>query len=254
MTELAQMHSHTPEAHEEIHVPGPSIAPLLASGGALCLAYSVISSSLPLLGLGVASIFIGVVAWLWGNLTIHAPDMGVELPKMAMWLFIGTEVMFFTALIVNYLVMRAAAPPGYNHLLNIPVTAVNTFVLLTSSLTVVLALDAAQRDDRKRLVFWLLGTIVLGTLFVSVQAYEYTKLIEEGFTLDANRFGTAFFVLTGFHGSHVTIGVLWCLAVFMRARRGGFTATRWLGVEIFGLYWHFVDIVWILLFVLIYLI
>ncbi len=180
---------------------------------------------------------------------------GIDNRKFGVWLFIASEVMFFMALIGMFLAYRGQ--PGwadFHHMLDVPLTAVNTFVLLTSSLFVVLAVNAAQQGNRRSLTLWLLLTAIFGTAFVSVQAFEYTQLFGEGASLSASIFGSVFFTTTGFHGLHVIIGILWCLVVLLRASRGGFTGGRYMAVELFGLYWHFVDVVWIILFMLIYLI
>jgi heme/copper-type cytochrome/quinol oxidase subunit 3 len=180
---------------------------------------------------------------------------GVDNRKFGVWLFIASEVMFFMALIGMYLAYRGQASwTEFHHALDIPLTAVNTFILLTSSLMVVLAVSAAQQGNKRNLTLWMLATVVLGTIFVSIQAFEYGKLATEGHTLSSDLAGNVFFTLTGFHGLHVIIGVLWGVFVLLRAARGGFGQSNYMGVELFGLYWHFVDVVWILLFTIIYLI
>lgn len=180
---------------------------------------------------------------------------GVDNRKFGVWLFIASEVMFFMALIGMYLAYRGQASwTEFHHALDIPLTAVNTFILLTSSLMVVLAVSAAQQGNKRNLVVWMIATVVLGTIFVSIQAFEYSKLGSEGHTLSSDLAGTVFFTLTGFHGFHVIIGILWGVFVLLRATRGGFGRSNFMGVELFGLYWHFVDVVWILLFTIIYLI
>jgi heme/copper-type cytochrome/quinol oxidase subunit 3 len=178
----------------------------------------------------------------------------VNTPKLGMWIFLASEVMFFSALIAAFLMYRVRGPADANHVLNIPLTAFNTFVLLTSSMTVVLALAAAQRNDQAKLRLWLLISLLFGGTFLSVQMIEYFKLFEEGLTINSNMFGTIFFTLTGFHGTHVFIGLLWLVGIIVQAFRGRFNATYNMSLEIFGLYWHFVDIVWIILFVIVYLI
>lgn len=179
---------------------------------------------------------------------------GVGNRKFGMWLFLASEVLFFTSLIGMFIAYRGR-PEGAAFLqsFDIPLTAANTFLLLTSSFTVVMSIAAVQAGRQNQLKVWLLATIVLGAAFVSIQGYEYSRFGAEGFGLATNATTGAFFVLTGFHGMHVIIGVLWCLAVLIRALRGGFSQTNYLGVELFGLYWHFVDVVWIILFTVIYL-
>ena len=128
------------------------------------------------------------------------------------------------------------------------------FFLLTSSLCVVLGLTEIQKDNRAGLARWLGATAFLGAAFVGIQGYEYSKLIQEGITLTSSQFGTGFFFLTGFHGLHVLVGVIWALVLVGHTLRGGFSRQEHMGYEIFGLYWHFVDVVWIFIFTLVYLV
>ncbi|MFQ5859842.1 MAG: heme-copper oxidase subunit III, partial [Anaerolineae bacterium] len=137
---------------------------------------------------------------------------------------------------------------------DIPFTSISSFVLVMSSVTMVLALAAIQRGDQRGLRIWLLATALLGITFVGGQAFEFTEFYNEGLSLSSNLFGTTFFVLTGFHGAHVTVGVLILLSLFAMALRGRLTQANSLNVELAGLYWHFVDIVWIVIFTLVYLI
>jgi cytochrome c oxidase subunit 3/cytochrome o ubiquinol oxidase subunit 3 len=185
------------------------------------------------------------------------PGTGVYNEKVAMWVFLGSEVMFFTALIGTYIILRFAhpeawAPPGKT--LNVPVTAANTFLLICSSMTMVKAFAAAQDDDQRGLRLWLIATVLIGASFVGVQAYEYTHLIEKGFVPGEGLYGSTFYAMTGFHGFHVTMGVLCMIFVTWRAFQGRYTARDHRGVEVIGLYWHFVDLVWIILFTIVYLI
>lgn len=197
--------------------------------------------------------------------------------KLGMWVFLGSEVMFFTALIGSYIILRFGSPeffaePGV--ILNIPVTAVNTFLLICSSVTMVKAFAAVQDGDQQRLKLYLVLTCVIGATFVGVQAYEYSELLHHGFgpggylpgselaegaaagTLPASVsiYGSSFYTMTGFHGFHVTCGVVSMVYVTVKAFRGKYTATDHRGVEVIGLYWHFVDLVWIILFTIVYLV
>jgi heme/copper-type cytochrome/quinol oxidase subunit 3 len=172
-----------------------------------------------------------------------------------MWTFLGSDCLFFGSLIATYLSMRGKAPFGPEQdIFNIPFTSVSTFVLLFSSLFMVLALAAIQRGDSRALRIWLAGTAALGMVFLSGQVFEFTTFYEKGLSLDHSVFGSTFFVLTGFHGAHVTIGVLWLLSLFVLSLRGKIEQKDSLNVEIAGLYWHFVDIVWIIIFTVVYLI
>jgi len=189
---------------------------------------------------------------------VHAPtaeerQFGVENQKFAMWLFLGSEVMFFTVLIAAFVFIRIAHPEEHN-VLNIPLTSLNTFMLLTSSFTVVRSLAALEEGNQTKFLRSIALTIILGTAFLSIQAFEYNNLSQEGLTLSSGPFGMAFFTLTGFHGTHVLIGIIWAIKVFWNGFNGKYTKEDHWGVEFFGLYWHFVDVVWILIFTVVYLI
>jgi heme/copper-type cytochrome/quinol oxidase subunit 3 len=164
--------------------------------------------------------------------------------------------MFFGSLIGTYLSYKGKSinGPGPHEILNIPLTSVSAFVLLMSSLLMVLALAAVQRNDMKWAKIWLFMTALFGSGFVGFQCFEFTHFVHLGLTLHTNLFGTTFFVLTGFHGAHVTGGVIWLLSLWVLALRGKLGPQDSLKVEICGLYWHFVDIVWIAIFTLVYLI
>ena len=186
----------------------------------------------------------------------HHTSTGLDSWKIGFWTFIGSECLLFASLISTYLVYKgkSIAGPYPEDILNIPLTSVSTFVLLMSSLSMVLALDAVRRGNRGRSLLWLGGVIVLGSGFLGFQAYEFTHFVHEGLTIQQNVFGSSFFVLTGFHGAHVTVGVIWMTTLFLMALRNKLPAGDALKVEIAGLYWHFVDVVWIVIFTLVYLI
>ncbi|HEY7874059.1 MAG TPA: cytochrome c oxidase subunit 3 [Actinomycetota bacterium] len=182
---------------------------------------------------------------------------GLDNTKMAMWAFLGSECLFFGSMISTYLLYRnnVVEGPAPHDIYDIPYTSVSSFVLLMSSLTMVLALAAIQRRDQKALRAWLLATAFLGVVFIGGQIYEFTAFVDEGLTLSTSTFGSAFFVLTGFHGAHVTVGILMLLSLFglsLAGRLDGHDDAR--KVELIGLYWHFVDIVWIVIFTIVYLI
>jgi len=193
------------------------------------------------------------------------PGFGVYNLKLGMWVFLLSEVMFFTSLIGAYVILRFAHPDQFaapGEVLNVPLTAINTFILICSSVTMVKAFAAVEKDDQKGLKLWLLATIVLGATFVGVQIYEYYHLIHDDFVPNAADYaagggplyGSTFYLMTGFHGLHVSIGVLCLIFVYFKAMRGGYSSSNLGGVEIMGLYWHFVDLVWIVLFTIVYLI
>jgi len=191
----------------------------------------------------------------------HAPvaletSTGLDNRKLLMWLFLASECLLFGSLIGAYLLYRNRSVDGPypEDLFDIPFTSVSAFVLLMSSVTMVLALAAIQRGDQRGLRIWLLSTALLGLLFLSGQAFEFTEFNREGLSLSSNLFGTTFFVLTGFHGAHVTVGVLILLSLLVMAFRGRLTQAQSMNIELAGLYWHFVDAVWIVIFTLVYLI
>jgi heme/copper-type cytochrome/quinol oxidase subunit 3 len=180
---------------------------------------------------------------------------GLDNRKLGMWLFLVTEVMLFSGLIGGMLQMKARSPADAHEVLNVPVTAVNTFVLIISSTTVVLALQAIMNGDKRKMRMYLLATLGLGAVFLGIQMFEYYELIvHEGFTASGSLFGAGFFSVTGFHGFHVFIGLIWCSWLIRQAFQDKFSPTNYMRIEIFGLYWHYVDIVWIILFTIIYLI
>jgi heme/copper-type cytochrome/quinol oxidase subunit 3 len=179
--------------------------------------------------------------------------LGLDHLKLGMWLFLASEVMFFGGLISAFLHYKINNPGTESSLLDVGLVGVNTFVLLTSSLTVVLALTAIRRGDRRGLIGYLAATIFLGAAFLVGQGNEFATLYRHGLTLSSSVYGSGFFTLTGFHGLHVFVGICWALSTLVKAVRGGYSQMTHLGVEVFGLYWHFVDIVWIILFTLIYL-
>jgi len=186
---------------------------------------------------------------------IHT-STGLDNTKMAMWAFLGSECLFFGSMITTYLLYRnrVVAGPKPHEIYDIPYTSVSSFVLLMSSLTMVLALAALQRGDHKALRAWLLATAFLGVVFIGGQIYEFTAFVEEGLTISTSTFGSAFFVLTGFHGAHVTVGILMLLSLFGLSIAGRLPQEDSRKVELIGLYWHFVDIVWIVIFTVVYLI
>ena len=184
-------------------------------------------------------------------------NLGIETRKLGMWLFLASEVMFFTGLIGDYIVLRQATPewPDPTQILNIPLTAFNTFLLICSSATLVKGLSSAQEGDQEGMQVGLFLTVLLGSLFLFIQAHEYHELMHiKHLTPSSSIFGSCFFTMTGFHGMHVLVGVLCMLFVFIKSLRGKYTPQDYKGIEIVGLYWHFVDLVWIILFTIVYLI
>ncbi len=228
-----------------------------------------------------------------------APAAPITPGKVAIWLFLATEVMFFTGLIGTYIVLRAgSAPTAYSNLfspgtdlsivlrqkpeglvttswprpfdpsmnpLSVDLTAANTFILMASSLTMILALSACQRDDKRKTALYLTATAVIGTVFLGIQAFEYNQLLfahhypagvsQTGhFTPDVSVFASCFFTMTGFHGLHVAGGLVAIFALMVRSWFGAYSSTNSHSIEVISLYWHFVDLVWLILFTVVYLI
>lgn len=186
----------------------------------------------------------------------HRTSTGLSHNKLLMWAFLASDVMFFGSLIMTYMIYRGRSVTGpFPHdILNIPYTSVSAAVLLLSSLMMVLALAAIQRGNVRAFRIWLLATAAMGLLFLGGQFFEFTEFYDMGLTLSSNLFGSTFFVLTGFHGTHVGIGIIWLLSLVAMSFRGQINQENAEKVEIAGLYWHFVDIVWIVIFTLVYLI
>ncbi len=209
----------------------------------------------------------------------HYTSTGLDSRKIGIWAFIGSECMLFVSLISTYLIYKGRSRVGpfphetwvdpatghhFNAILNIPVTSMSTFTLLMSSLFMVLALSAVQnknvpkRTRGERIlgssILWLWATAAAGTTFLGFQAFEFTSFVHEGLSIRTNLFGSSFFTLTGFHGAHVTAGVIWLLTLLSIDYKRGLGPNDALKVDIAALYWHFVDVVWIAIFTLVYLI
>jgi len=199
----------------------------------------------------------------------HHTSTGLDSTKIAIWAFIGSECLFFMSLISTYLIYKGrnlvgplphdawtdpATGQAFPAILNIPVTSASTFVLLMSSLFMVLAHGAVVRGDRKYSKFWLAATALAGATFLGFQAFEFTEFVHNGLTINRNLFGSTFFTLTGFHGAHVTAGVIWLITLLFIDFRRGLGPRDATNVDICALYWHFVDVVWIAIFTLVYLI
>lgn len=191
------------------------------------------------------------------HMTETAPIAQHENTKLGMWVFLGGEVVFFVSLILLIIFTRLTNTnydAQFRSHLSIPVIAANTFVLVTSSYFVVRALEAISfKGDQKSLRTNLILVIVLGLVFLGGQAFEWTTLFSEGVDFSTT-YGLPFFTVTGIHGTHVFVGVIWAIYLLVGHGRKPFTKENHLGIENFGLYWHFVDIVWIVLFTVIYLI
>jgi|TARA_Y100000588_G_scaffold159180_1_gene173099 heme/copper-type cytochrome/quinol oxidase subunit 3 len=187
---------------------------------------------------------------------VEETSTGLNNRKLLMWAFLGSDVMFFGAFIATYLVYRGKSlvGPYPSEVLNIPITTVSTFVLLMSSLAMVLALHYVKEGEKNKGTLWILAVVVLGAIFMGFQFVEFREFAHLGLTPRTNIFGTTFFILTGIHGAHVTIGVIWMAFLAYSSNNGALRSDNALDLEIAGLYWHFVDIVWIVIFTVIYLI
>lgn len=186
----------------------------------------------------------------------HATNTGYSNEKLGMWVFLGSECLLFGGLISTYLLYqdRAVSGPLPKDLYDIPFTSVSSFVLLMSSLTMVLAVGSQMRGDLRRARTWLVTTALLGGVFISGQVYEFTSFVKEGMGFTTNLAASAFYTLTGFHGVHVSVGIIMLLSLVALSAKGGLPQEKAETVEIVGLYWHFVDVVWILIFTIVYLI
>ncbi len=186
----------------------------------------------------------------------HGTSTGLSNNKLAMWLFLGSECLLFGGLISTYMLYRGrySGGPGPSQIFDIPVTSVSSFILLMSSLTMVLAVNSAKRKDDRNTKLWLAVTAMLGALFVGGQVYEFTSFYHEGLGFTSSLFGSSFYTLTGFHGVHVTVGIIMLLALVGIIGRSRIPGDKAEVVELIGLYWHFVDVVWVVIFTLVYLI
>ena len=197
----------------------------------------------------------------------HGSTTGISNNKLMMWVFLGSECLLFGALISTYILYKERFvnntngnnplglenPIGPPEIFDIPFTSASSFILLCSSLTMVLALSAIQRADYYRFKVWTISTASLGSVFIAGQIYEFTEFYEKGLGYTTNIFGSAFYTLTGFHGVHVSVGIVMLLMLLVMHNQGRLNSDKAETVEIVGLYWHFVDIVWILIFTIVYL-
>ncbi|HPU38237.1 MAG TPA: cytochrome c oxidase subunit 3 [Microthrixaceae bacterium] len=191
---------------------------------------------------------------------IHETSTGISNSKLAMWVYLASDCMLFGGLISTYLLYKnrpgsipglAGSPVKASELFNIPFTSMTSFILLMSSLTMVLAVNSIMAGDTKRMRLWLTSTCVLGGLFLAGQVYEFTEFVNEGLGFTSNVSASAFYTLTGFHGAHVAVGIIVLLSAVGFSFRKRLDAEA---VEVLGLYWHFVDIVWVVIFAIVYLI
>lgn len=179
--------------------------------------------------------------------------------KIGMWIFLVTDAMSFSGFLIAYAILRATIPwPVPSEHLGVALSGFATFILICSSVSMVLSIDACKHRNRQAMLGWLGATILGGAIFLGIQAYEYTHLIHHGLTLShfahgTHLFGTTFYLITGFHGLHVLTGVCYLICEFKLAYDGNYDHGNINRLEIVGLFWHFVDLVWILVFTFIYL-
>jgi cytochrome c oxidase subunit 3 len=193
-----------------------------------------------------------------GHVAGHGTSTGLDSRKMGLWAFIGSEVLIFGSLIVTYFIYKpinAARPDAQlpHEELGIMFTSLLAAILLASSVTMVMSLAAARNGDKRMFQIWHLATIGLGLCFLGGQVYEFYELSHHGLTLSSSLLGMTFYTLTGFHGTHVAIGATWLFAVFLKVRAYPDSPENLMDIELSGLYWHFVDLVWVAVFTLIYL-
>jgi len=197
-----------------------------------------------------------------------ATSTGIENKKLIMWLFLASDCMFFGTLITTHLIYRKLHPGGateegilnITEIFNIELTSFSTFILLMSSFLMALAVSAMHKGELKSFRNNILGVIFFGLIFLGCQVFEFTEFAAgdpgagiQPMTLSNSIFGSTFYLMTGTHGTHVAIGVLWLLGLFFYSFTGRMKLSSAIDVEIAGLYWHFVDIVWIVIFTVVYL-
>ena len=269
-------HAH-PEAHHGAHVHHLSAAPILIGLGALVGYVGMAMGGLKSLrtgdyGLGTALFGLGVLIflfaiWIWvredaGMWRTRYVDHGVlagrDLGWWGMVFFLGTEVVLFGGLFASFFVVRDDAPLVWErareHIAHaIPLVTVNTLILIGSGGTFHWALHAIRKDNRQHFKSGLVLTLLLGATVLAIQMGEYASLIAAGVTLSADQFGSVFYMLTGTHAFHVLLGLVLIGIVTVRAFMGQFDSQRHVAVDAFAIYWHFVDVVWIVVYLVVYL-
>ena len=197
------------------------------------------------------------------NHEAHPTRTGIDNKKLIMWLFLASDCMFFGTLISTHLIYRKLYPTVLTedgvsldilNIFDIELTSFSTFILLMSSLFMALAVSAMHKGQIRSFRRNVLGVIVFGLIFLGCQVYEFTHFVHVGMTLQNSIFGSTFYLMTGTHGTHVALGVLWLLILYFYSFSGKLTTKNAIDVEVAGLYWHFVDIVWIVIFTAVYLI
>lgn len=181
----------------------------------------------------------------------------IDNKKLLMWVFLGSDCMFFGTLISTHLIYRKLYPESFEPtaLFSLELTSFSTFILLMSSFLMALAVSAMHKGELKSFRNNVIGVVFFGLIFLGCQVYEFAHFVHEGLTLSTNTFGSTFYMMTGTHGVHVAIGVFWLICMYFYSHTGKMNAhDSAVDVEVAGLYWHFVDIVWIVIFTVVYLI
>jgi cytochrome c oxidase subunit 1 len=265
MYAAGQIPKPAPEAPptEPIHVPPPSFFPVVIAAALFVMGLGWIVWWWRLVALGAIALFLGVVGMAFeyptfGQETHETEEasraVGADVRKIGLWSFIGSECLFFATLISTYVVYKSRnlGAPG-PEILEIPLTSFSTFILLMSSVLMVLALNAIQNNDKRWNRIWLIGCALFGLIFLGVEAHEFYGFWSKGMAFQTDLFSQCFYTLVGTHGTHVAIGVLWIIVLIVASFMGKLDKSRALSVELVGLYWHFVDIVWVIIFTLVYL-
>lgn len=201
--------------------------------------------------------------------TPHAQQVSGELPHepekatlegrnkvLGFWLFLGGEAVLFGTLFATFLTLRnqVADGPSASELFSLPITAAATFILLVSSLTSVFAIQAMHRGNRKSLANWLAVTVLLGLAFLVLEIYEFAEyMIHEDYGMTTSAFSSAFYTLVGFHGAHVLFGILWISILIGQLFKKGLNVVTAPKVYVAAMYWHFIDVVWVFIFTVVYL-
>lgn len=174
---------------------------------------------------------------------------------LAFWLFLGGETVLFASLFGTYLGLRegTAGGPSAADLFHLPLVFIMTMILLTSSLTSVFAMMSMKKGNMKQMLIWIWITVGLGLTFLGFEIYEFTEYVHQGLTFTSSAFGSAFYTLVGFHGAHVAFGIAWMITLLIRYRKGGLTLTNAPKFYLVSLYWHFIDVVWVFIFTVVYL-
>jgi len=176
---------------------------------------------------------------------------------LGFWLFLGGETVLFASLFATYLALKDKVPSGNQHLakdlFEMPLTFVATMLLLTSSLTSVFAIYQMKNFNFRKMMLWFGLTALLGLGFLGLEVYEFNNYVHEGHTFTSSAFGSAFYTLVGFHGGHVAFGLLWCITLMIRNSKRGLNLYNAPKFYVFSLYWHFIDVVWVFIFTVVYL-